>query len=159
MTNKQLEQVMQRLRGDRKDGYPIEVTMLMAADEIERLNKKCDALAYLLYGPNTYRPLNPLEEEIGRLREFIEKRCIGSGQGADAERWRMIEQWRKQPSSEPGCVLPPEKRYCTCYFMGKDDVRPDHSPNCMLNDGKKLAALKATDSRPINIAWKGDDAL
>lgn len=30
----------------------------------------------------------------------------------------------------PGCR--PLNLGCTCWFMGKDDVRPDHSPDCAL---------------------------
>jgi len=65
------------------------------------------------------------------------------------ETWFPItaeELERLRSVASHACVAPPEKRYCTCFFMGKDDVRPDHSPDCMLNDGNKLNALKSGGS-------------
>jgi DNA repair exonuclease SbcCD ATPase subunit len=71
------EQEIERLRGNLSLA---EEGLASATQEIERLNKKCGALAYLLYGPSTYRPLNPLEEEIERLREALRgvKECTGT---------------------------------------------------------------------------------
>src|SRR6266852_405797 len=40
-------------------------------------------------------------EEIQQLREFIEKKCCGSGVVHDAERWRLIDAWRaEKPAHE-----------------------------------------------------------
>lgn len=40
-------QMMQRLRGERRDGYPADVTMLWAAEEIERLRKLMDGRTFV----------------------------------------------------------------------------------------------------------------
>lgn len=75
------KQMMQRLRGERIDGYPVEVTMRSAAEEIERLNIKCGALAYLHYGSSgpddpwqakLDEVTKPLHAEIERLRKLLD---------------------------------------------------------------------------------------
>lgn len=39
--------------------------------------------------------------EIRKLREFIEKKCCGTGPRNDAERWRLIDSWRAETMASP----------------------------------------------------------
>lgn len=74
---------IEQLHAAVKTAQELAATRLMeihgAHHDIDRLMAACNAEA----------------NEVERLRKFIEKRCVGAGPGADAERWRLIDEWRK----------------------------------------------------------------
>jgi hypothetical protein len=82
-----------------------------------------------------------LTDEIRRLREFIEYRCVGAGPGADAERWRLIDQWRKAgnkpPENETGAsgheAKPPQHCHACSKQLPWTADNPQFCPYCGVN--------------------------